>query len=129
MNQKLSDRDVRYIRQLAFGTQKSAVEILKDFNLQVLVRKVQKLLRRTPNLEYKQCKHTPFLKVKYRILRGKWACSKLEDVTHDWKTILLTDKKKFKLFKPVGLIYYWNDLRRSSKVFEWVPTIDDGLIV
>lgn len=128
-NRKLSDRDVRYIRQVAVRAKKTASEIKKDLNLHISERRIQQILKETPYLVYKQCKPAPFLKKEHRSLRVKWARAKLEDLNQNWKTVIFTDEKKFNLSGPDGLNYYWHDLRRDAEEIEWGPQTREGLMV
>lgn len=111
----LSARAERQIRSLATSEQMSTREIARTLDQPVSHVTVWKRLTDNPAVRLLKMKAKPKLTEMHKTARLEWA-QKYMSWTHQWRTVLFSDEKKFNLDGPDGCHTYWHDLRKEPKV-------------
>lgn len=92
----------------AFKGEMNSAEIKKSLNLPVKTRRVQKILKDNPSLEYKKMKTTLHICIygKSKICTNKFARNYVAWEPQKWNRTIFSDEKKFNLDGPDRLAYY-----------------------
>lgn len=104
------------IIQRSLRSTKIDEKIRIELNLPVATQRVQ-VLREILYLRDKKGLPAHALKMNHKIARVNWAKEMLEMDRYFSRTVVFTDRKKFNLFGPDGLDYYWHDLRKDHIYF------------
>lgn len=111
---KLTDREVRHIRNEVSKTGASIDTVRRNLRLKVCKTTVHSVIKGTSYLERRKFKKKPPLTAKHRAKRLEWSHAKM-GWTKQWENVVFTDEKKFNFDGPDGYQYYWHDLRKEEK--------------
>lgn len=115
-NQKLSNRVQRQIVFAALREKKSPGDIRDSLDLEISVRRVQRLLKLTPFLRYRRPERAPHLTRWHREERPTWAKKNLDWDHPDWRHVIFSEKMKFNLDGSDGLCSCWSDLWKELEI-------------
>lgn len=110
----ISNAQKRRLIRSASNSFKTANELKIENNLSVSVRRVRQILNGSEHLKYKKMKRKPMLSPANIQARKRYAIEHIH-WTHEWRTIIFSDEKKFNLDGPDGYSYYWHDLHLNLR--------------
>jgi transposase len=112
IRRKVSDTAKRRLLRAASNQITSASKLQRSLGLKVSLRRVQQILQKAPNLEYRKMKRVPWMNSRNILQRIDWATKHIA-WNSEWESVIFSDEKKFNLDGPDGLMCYWHDSRKS----------------
>ena len=125
---KLSSTTKHLIVRNASNKSTSLAKLKSEMDLKVCKETVRKVLKDSPNIQYKKMLVKPPLNKEKKDQRLYWAKNKIT-WGEEWKNVIWSDEKKFNLDGPDGLAYYWHDLRKDELVFSKRHTGGGSLMI
>lgn len=112
----LTIRAERRLIAAGINENSTANEIKVNQEIPLSKRRVQQILKSSPNLVYLKRKCEPHLTKNHKTVRLHWATDRLI-LSQNWSEIIFSDEKKFNLDGPDGNQYYWHDIRKEPQYF------------
>lgn len=110
-----SARERRMILRAASNSTKSPAAIAREIKSTASLSTVTRVIKRASHLKRQKLKKKPTLQNHHILTRLEFAKNHMS-WTHQWKTVIFTDEKKFNLDGPDGFNYYFHDLRKEEKI-------------
>lgn len=95
----------------------SARKVQPALKLPIGVRIIQQKLSSSPHLKYKNMSQALLLTSDYKKERLSWTFPYAVKSDHIWVVVVFSDAKKFNLYGPDGLAYYYHYLSRREHRF------------
>lgn len=111
----LSPQDKRRIKHLAVNNTLSSSDIKYQLDLKVSARRVRQVLEANNDVKYKKSFPIPFLTPRHKKARFDFA-EKYRFWENEWKNVVFSDEKKFKLDGPDSYSASYQDKRRPTSL-------------